>query len=71
MVARAPVSDSPGHLPREVFQACPTGRRPRGRPRTCWRDYVSWLVSEHFGILPEVVEEENRVEKSGHLGLDC
>ncbi|KAI3368037.1 hypothetical protein L3Q82_026860 [Scortum barcoo] len=20
---------------------CPTGRRPRGRPRTRWRDYVS------------------------------
>ncbi|KAI3370637.1 hypothetical protein L3Q82_007205 [Scortum barcoo] len=31
----------PGRLPREVFQACPTGRRPRGRPRTRWRDYVS------------------------------
>ncbi|KAI3354167.1 hypothetical protein L3Q82_018703, partial [Scortum barcoo] len=27
----------PGRLPREVFQACPTGRRPRGRPRTRWR----------------------------------
>ena len=24
----------PGRLPREVFQACPAGRRPRGRPRT-------------------------------------
>ncbi|KAI3373320.1 hypothetical protein L3Q82_006620 [Scortum barcoo] len=34
----------PGRLPREVFQACPTGRRPRGRPRTRWRDYVSWLA---------------------------
>ncbi|KAI3355014.1 hypothetical protein L3Q82_004559 [Scortum barcoo] len=31
----------PGRLPREVFQACPTGRRPRGRPRTRWRNYVS------------------------------
>ncbi|KAI3369434.1 hypothetical protein L3Q82_007661 [Scortum barcoo] len=31
----------PGRLPREVFQACPTGRRPGGRPRTRWRDYVS------------------------------
>ncbi|MED6277533.1 hypothetical protein CHARACLAT_014409 [Characodon lateralis] len=27
----------PGRLPREVFQACPTGRRPRGRPRIRWR----------------------------------
>ncbi|KAI3372524.1 hypothetical protein L3Q82_023001, partial [Scortum barcoo] len=24
--------------------ACPTGRRPRGRPRTRWRDYVSRLA---------------------------
>ncbi|KAI3371037.1 hypothetical protein L3Q82_023518 [Scortum barcoo] len=36
----------PGRLPREVFQACPTGRRPRGRPRTCWRDYASRLAWE-------------------------
>ncbi|KAI3359537.1 hypothetical protein L3Q82_013940, partial [Scortum barcoo] len=36
----------PGRLPREVFQACPTGRRPRGRPRTRWRDYVSRLAWE-------------------------
>uniref|UniRef100_A0A3B5KJ05 Transposase Tc1-like domain-containing protein n=1 Tax=Xiphophorus couchianus TaxID=32473 RepID=A0A3B5KJ05_9TELE len=31
----------PGRLPGEVFQARPTGRRPRGRPKTRWRDYVS------------------------------
>ncbi|TWW81097.1 hypothetical protein D4764_01G0009120 [Takifugu flavidus] len=31
----------PGHLPGEVFRACPSGRRPPGRPRTRWRDYVS------------------------------
>jgi len=30
----------PGRLPGEVFRARPTGRRPRGRPRTRWRDYV-------------------------------
>ncbi len=29
---------SPGRLPGEVFRACPTGRRPRGRPRTHWRN---------------------------------
>ncbi|KAI3357120.1 hypothetical protein L3Q82_015585, partial [Scortum barcoo] len=39
----------PGRLPREVFQACPTGRRPRGRPRTRWRDYVSRLAWERLG----------------------
>ncbi|KAI3377487.1 hypothetical protein L3Q82_008668, partial [Scortum barcoo] len=43
----------PGRLPREVFQACPTGRRPRGRPRTRWRDYVSLgLAWERLGDPP-------------------
>ncbi|TWW75570.1 hypothetical protein D4764_13G0002320 [Takifugu flavidus] len=30
----------PGRLPGEVFRACPSGRRPPGRPRTrcCPRD---------------------------------
>ncbi|XP_056896310.1 transmembrane protein 269 isoform X2 [Takifugu flavidus] len=40
----------PGRLPGEVFRACPSGRRPPGRPRTRWRDYVSRLVWEHLGI---------------------
>ena len=47
----------PGRLPREVFLACPAGRRPRGRPRTRWSDYVAQLAWERLGILPEVLEE--------------
>ncbi|KAI3353763.1 hypothetical protein L3Q82_004842 [Scortum barcoo] len=47
----------PGRLPREVFQACPTGRRPRGRPRTRWRNYVSRLAWERLGVPPEELEE--------------
>ena len=47
----------PGRLPREVFLACPTVRRPRGRPWTHWSDYVSQLAWEHFGILLEELEE--------------
>ncbi|KAK3507851.1 hypothetical protein QTP70_001422 [Hemibagrus guttatus] len=47
----------PGRLPGEVFRACPTGKRPRGRPRTCWRDYVSRLAWEHLGVSPEELEE--------------
>uniref|UniRef100_A0A8C4X372 Uncharacterized protein n=1 Tax=Erpetoichthys calabaricus TaxID=27687 RepID=A0A8C4X372_ERPCA len=47
----------PGRLPGEVFRARPTGRRPRGRPWTRWRDYVSWLAWERLGILPEELEE--------------
>ncbi|TWW81643.1 hypothetical protein D4764_01G0014580 [Takifugu flavidus] len=31
----------PGRLPGEVFRACPSGRRPLGRPRTRWRGYFS------------------------------
>jgi len=34
----------------------PTGRRPRGRPRTRWRDYVSRLAWERLGIPQEEVE---------------
>ncbi|KAI3356742.1 hypothetical protein L3Q82_003423 [Scortum barcoo] len=47
----------PGRLPREVFQACPTRRRPRGRPRTRWRDYVSQLAWERLRV-PQVEELE-------------
>ena len=47
----------PGRLPGEVFSACPTGRRPPGRPRTRWRDYVSWLAWERLWILPEELDE--------------
>ena len=38
-----------------------TGKRPRRRPRTCWRDYVSQLAWERLGVpqeeLVEVAEE--------------
>ncbi|KAK3538466.1 hypothetical protein QTP86_003694 [Hemibagrus guttatus] len=46
-----------GCLLGEVFRACPTGKRPRGRPRTRWRDYVSWLTWKRLGIPPEELEE--------------
>ncbi|KAK3535605.1 hypothetical protein QTP70_017246, partial [Hemibagrus guttatus] len=47
----------PGRLPGEVFRACPTGKRPWGRPRTRWRDYVSRLAWERLGVPPEELEE--------------
>ncbi|TWW63622.1 hypothetical protein D4764_03G0006300 [Takifugu flavidus] len=50
----------PGRLPGEVFRACPSGRRPPGRPRTRWRDYVSRLAWERLGR-----------GKSGLLSLGC
>ncbi|KAK3575180.1 hypothetical protein QTP86_020916, partial [Hemibagrus guttatus] len=50
----------PGRLPGEVFQACPTGKRPWGRPRTRWRDYVFRLAWERLGVPPEELEEVAR-----------
>ncbi|KAK3506058.1 hypothetical protein QTP70_002984 [Hemibagrus guttatus] len=50
----------PGRLPGEVFRACPTGKRPRGRPRTRWRDYVIRLAWERLGVPPEELEEVAR-----------
>ncbi|KAK3558031.1 hypothetical protein QTP86_006407 [Hemibagrus guttatus] len=39
-----------GRLPGEVFRACPTGKRPRRRPRTRWTDYVFRLPWECLGV---------------------
>ncbi|KAK3559963.1 hypothetical protein QTP86_033662 [Hemibagrus guttatus] len=50
----------PGRLPGEVFRACPTGRRPRGRPRTRWRDYVFRLAWERLGVPSEELEKVAR-----------
>ncbi len=47
----------PGRIPLEVFWARPTGRRPRARLRTCWRDYISHLAWKCFGIPPQ--DQEN------------
>ena len=53
----------PGCLPREVFLACPTGRRPQGRPRTRWSDYVTRLDRERLRILPDELEEVSGVRE--------
>ncbi len=44
----------PGCLPSEVFCACPTNRRPWGRPRT--RFYILHLSWERLGISQEELE---------------
>ena len=56
-MARASSEEPPGRLPGEVFQARPSGQRPRGRPRTRWRDYVSRLAWERLGVPLEELEE--------------
>ncbi|KAK3555164.1 hypothetical protein QTP86_010048 [Hemibagrus guttatus] len=54
-----------GRFPGEVFWACPTGKRPRGRPRTRWRDYVSRLAWERLGVPPEELEEVSGERERG------
>lgn len=54
---------SPECLTGEAFQACLTRRRPQGRPRTYWRDYISQLALEGLGApqgeLEDVVGERS------------
>ncbi len=71
-VARASVPDASWTPSRKVFRARPTGRRPRGRPRTRWRDYVSQLAWERLGVPPRKSWRKCLGRgKSGHLCLDC
>ncbi|KAI3361968.1 hypothetical protein L3Q82_012316 [Scortum barcoo] len=50
-VAWASVSDAPGRLPREVFQACPTGRRPLGKTQdTLERLCLSAGLGTPYGV---------------------
>lgn len=44
----------------EVFWEHPTGRKPRGRPKTHWRDYISYLDWENLGFLLEELEDVTR-----------
>ena len=55
-----------GRLPREVFLACPSGRRPMGRPRTKWRDYISGTGErESLGLATETAAPATRFWISG------
>jgi len=49
--------------------ARPTGRRPRGRPRTRWRDYVSRLAWERLGVPPGRAGGSGRAQ--GRLGFSA
>lgn len=61
----------PGRLPAEVFRAHPTGRRPRGKPRTHWRDCVSRLAWDHPWVALEELDAVGGKRESGLLRLDC
>ena len=44
-------------LARQVLLATPAGKRPRGRPRTRWRDYISDLAWSSLGVEPAELSE--------------
>lgn len=53
-----------GCFPGKLFWAHPTGRRPQGRLRTHWRDYISHVALERLGIPQEKLED---VAREGYL----
>jgi len=42
---------------KQVLLAPPAGKRPRGRPRTRWRDYISDLAWFRVGVEPAELSE--------------
>ena len=54
----------------EVFRVCPTERRPKGSPRTRWKNYISLLTWEHLGI-PKGELENVAGEKEEFLYRIC
>lgn len=60
-VGRASDQDASGT---QVFWTRPSGRRPRGRPRTDWRDYLSRLAREGPGL-----PQQERLRRSSLLPL--
>ena len=48
---------------KQLMNALPRGKRPRGRLRTCWKNYVEDLGWSHLGIpraeLPLVAEDRD------------
>ncbi|CAM1326824.1 Uncharacterised protein r2_g3579 [Pycnogonum litorale] len=51
-----------------ILKTHPTGRRPRGRPRTRLSDYIQNLVQSRLGISPDVLPEV--ASEKGHWRED-
>ncbi|KAI3370773.1 hypothetical protein L3Q82_007309 [Scortum barcoo] len=61
----------PGRLPREVFQACPTGRRPREKTQdTLERLCLSTGLGTPQGIPPEELEEVSGIQHKRKMKLN-
>lgn len=60
---------APAFLPLEVHQACLTGGRLRGQPRTCWRDYICRFVWKQLRVPPEELREVVGGQMSGFFAV--
>ncbi|KAI3365245.1 hypothetical protein L3Q82_010339, partial [Scortum barcoo] len=61
----------PGRLPREVFQACPTGRRPGEDPGHAGETMSLGWPGNASRVPPEELEEVSRGEGVGSLGISA
>ena len=50
-------------LVKQVYETCPTGKRPRGRPRRRWKDYIYNIAEEKLGLNKKEIESIARDRK--------
>jgi exonuclease III len=46
----------PERLVKQVYEAIPTGKRPRGRPRRRWKNYIYNVAEERLGLEKKEIE---------------
>jgi len=62
------ISMSQERLAKQVLLATPTGKRPRGQPKTMWCDYISDLAWSRPGAeSAELLEIAENLEAFGDL----
>ena len=54
-MVQASCQDASWMPPSGCIFGTPIQEEPRGRPKTCWRDYISQLVWERHGVPLEVL----------------
>lgn len=52
-----------------MFQTCPIRSGPQGGPRTCWRDYNSYMLWECLDVPMDKLEEVAEVYREVWVAL--